>query len=1541
MDLESYYGSSSVQQHQQQASFKNHMTSSQQYHESMTSSKKVTKKTTTTSSNYEDSSKTSRHMEAQDILDEDFLKEQEFIENYIESSLKESRERSIKHSQKTYTQDTSFEERKTNNKVSVKAIKGTVNKQTKKDDVIDGFQKVTVSSGPNEVNHFSRSISHDPENDVTSSSEDDFDDVSREMVNEDMIVPQTDPMNDLSGERSFEEIYGQDQNHKNVYKEQTVNIKLRKNEDQKQSNQQQFFDDQPIRMNIDVSRDRNQHQYHQVDGHDHQANQHQQFTKNEPIKMQIGVSHDQHNHHHQVDHHKHQQTNHHQHFTKNEPIKMQIGVSHDQHNHHHQVDHHKHQQTNHHQQYTKNEPIKMQIGVSHDHHHGHTHQDQSFEEITYRIPVEHNHGYDQQDGVSNRRVQVMVRSPRDGQPDFENHGTTTKDNRLSVNESQIPIDIQVQQTSTRPGAIRVMVSPNPHSQEKSSTGFRPIQKKDSPELHNHQHVITIKPTAVRKSSDSSTHSLENHQSHHHQTNRQTHNVYGQNTSSEQYHSLQHQHNRKRSDDSEQIEIIRSIRKSSLPEGFDSDSEFRRETDLQLQRQRDLQQRMSQRQHNEARSLQRNQQNSEYYKQQQYHQQKLMQHQQHLQRIQQQQQKRKQQSEEKRCEGDKHAHVVLNGRVMRRHSFDNSSLTERKQDDEEQKYIAEHQQRKVKTQRGERQQTRVRRLSYEQERDKLEEELRRLQKKEVRKQQQEEIRSSKSKQNYQQNENYQQQIDLQQQHQQRSQSSQHYENQEMFQQQQHEHQQSKNHQQYRQNQQLLQPHQQRSSKQRGQQQIQQTTTTTTTNIHDHQTRQNEIFNDHPQQYYSQSASNTPVIQRRKLLPDNQQYPASANTTPNVQRKRGKIPNVLKVAFQSEDIINTGTQRRKSNPNIILGRTDINKQRNEMDITHHSHTLPRNFGTKKKNQQIKTNTLTTTSTTTRSTRPSRSNKDVKSRSNSLGSSHSLSMSVLDESRMNKAQQKIIEQQNSNVQNYIGQQNNVNQQAIQHQYDHNQQVNSTKSRQQNVENNTNQQTIQHQYDYNQQVNSTKSRQHVKNNVNQQAIQHQYDHNQQVNSTKSRQQRVENRVGVSVNKQRHVQQQRGLTTHQILAETMKAQNKQQAVSTENDGLTIINGSHFKKEQPIRKTSTAFTKLTKPQPKRPTPNKPKRVEPAKPRQEDVYQSIKVSAKGGVITLFSDKDSKKVEVSDSMKQNITTSMYGYHQSHKSKHTFQDSNEQHSTCYIEDHDSTAYRDTVQWNAAPGYQNEQDTELVYYTVCTHFFHPENNDWIQKIHRMGQARVPKNRPHNEKCIFLNHLYDPDKEEIIVHKVINQNQQIMGLDQSDNVPQYQNKRRDPVLINNNFEQQRSNQHMHENQQSMQGVYGQHQQNMSMANHGSHDQQHLPIPSAGLRSRADSHNRSWVDQAFSDAYDTMSERMDTTGYSTTFDELDTAFDARSIDSSISSKSGYQNHTQQQRQHFQQSGNSVQQQNQYQQQQQQQQRNINKDYAKFIKQQMNTSSEGR
>ena len=63
--------------------------------------------------------------------------------------------------------------------------------------------------------------------------------------------------------------------------------------------------------------------------------------------------------------------------------------------------------------------------------------------------------------------------------------------------------------------------------------------------------------------------------------------------------------------------------------------------------------------------------------------------------------------------------------------------------------------------------------------------------------------------------------------------------------------------------------------------------------------------------------------------------------------------MKVAFQSEDIINAQSKmgpRRKSNPNLILGRTDINKQQDsENDFTNQSHTLPRSFGRRNNNKK----------------------------------------------------------------------------------------------------------------------------------------------------------------------------------------------------------------------------------------------------------------------------------------------------------------------------------------------------------------------------------------------------------------------------------------------------------------------------------------------------------------------------------------------------------------------------------------------------------------
>ena len=473
-----------------------------------------------------------------------------------------------------------------------------------------------------------------------------------------------------------------------------------------------------------------------------------------------------------------------------------------------------------------------------------------FDEITFQIPSQsetnsHQINGDQTDG--NISITMAPRSPRDGYPDFD--AQTNK----SIKSSYLTPDGNFNEKNNR-RVIKVLVN-NTNSQDSRQDSFRPIQLSPSPSSSSErggkhvQHIIKIQPRAVRRSSSGS---------------------------STEERSLSIQHHGER----ESVQQIKHIRKSSLPEGFD-DSQFRRETDQQLQQQRNLQQRMSRRQRNESSQ----QHNIEYSKQHQHHQHKLIQHQQHLQRLQQQQQqqqKRKQQQQQQQQHVNGQSHVVLNGRIMRRHSFDNSSLVARKEDADDA--------RRVKTQR-ERPQTRERRMSFEQERDKLEDEIHRLQEKESRK-------HSQQHQLQQYNQASQQQISYQQ-HQQVSQQVS---------------QQFSQHQSY--------------------------------NERKHQSRQEEIFLNHPRQLISQSATSTPNLQKNRKQTD-------PFLTPDQGRKRGKIPNNLRSGFQSEDIINPQSKlgpRRKSNPNLILGRTDINKQR-ATDVSNHSQTLPRGFGRKSKTQLVR--------------------------------------------------------------------------------------------------------------------------------------------------------------------------------------------------------------------------------------------------------------------------------------------------------------------------------------------------------------------------------------------------------------------------------------------------------------------------------------------------------------------------------------------------------------------------------------------------------------
>lgn len=403
----------------------------------------------------------------------------------------------------------------------------------------------------------------------------------------------------------------------------------------------------------------------------------------------------------------------------------------------------------------------------------------------------------------------------------------------------------------------------------------------------------------------------------------------------------------------------SMRKSSLPDGMD-EQEFRRETDLQLQKQKEMmsmyQQRVSQQQQERQRRL------SDQQQQQNYYQQQLVQHQQHLQRITQQQEERQGRQQQRQQAKESRDKVILNGSIMRRHSFDNTSKIEREDEEhlrqihrhdsrqkkqvnsdlvilngsmrrhsfnnndrerqnEENRRIYEEELRQIQIQKKQNQSIQqqhqqvtkkvdvnqddtsliMRRLSYEQEIGRLEEQILKLQQEETSKVNTENnVQHNRQQQQYSQTQNkkYYQQQQLQQQQQQRLQQD-------------------------RQN-----------------------------------YKQIQTFKTIPHSNGVRSATNTPLHHTKFESNDDQfMFSTSANNTPSAARKRGKIPsNVRSNKFQSEDIISHehNIERRRSNPNIILGRTETKDQETNNDVQvkkttnfTHSYTLPRSFGRQKKN------------------------------------------------------------------------------------------------------------------------------------------------------------------------------------------------------------------------------------------------------------------------------------------------------------------------------------------------------------------------------------------------------------------------------------------------------------------------------------------------------------------------------------------------------------------------------------------------------------------
>ena len=205
------------------------------------------------------------------------------------------------------------------------------------------------------------------------------------------------------------------------------------------------------------------------------------------------------------------------------------------------------------------------------------------------------------------------------------------------------------------------------------------------------------------------------------------------------------------------------------------------------------------------------------------------------------------------------------------------------------------------------------------------------------------------------------------------------------------------------------------------------------------------------------------------------------------------------------------------------------------------------------------------------------------------------------------------------------------------------------------------------------------------------------------------------------------------------------------------------------------------------------------------YETIKVSAKGGEITLTLEKDDMPY-VSENTKNKLTNTVYGTNQFSASENynqtrnnhsndyqSFQNQEDdilrRKSTGYIKESNSqkrhfseskTKIRTSKSFcetREGRGYQKKHfnrsyddlnqiissshttdvqqndpigPTEDTYYTVCTHYFNPVNNDWIQNIHRKGKVRVPANKSHQETCVLWNQLYEPDREDIRVQKII-----------------------------------------------------------------------------------------------------------------------------------------------------------------------------------------------
>ena len=244
--------------------------------------------------------------------------------------------------------------------------------------------------------------------------------------------------------------------------------------------------------------------------------------------------------------------------------------------------------------------------------------------------------------------------------------------------------------------------------------------------------------------------------------------------------------------------------------------------------------------------------------------------------------------------------------------------------------------------------------------------------------------------------------------------------------------------------------------------------------------------------------------------------------------------------------------------------------------------------------------------------------------------------------------------------------------------------------------------------------------------------------------------------------------TKNQLLNSNLNNQQhtkNQSAHHQDSSSLKILSGSHvgeisneFKKvsKLDIKTTSIKNTKSTSSSSQSST-----KINLHKDEQKDYFGSVNVSAKNGIIMLVMDENDLITENSkNSEKYLLNDSTFSSEKNYLKEEEQQSFHRSNRHRRKSDGDALlAQTKAINKN----YLNHSYEELhsivntrmipmetVYYTVCTRFFMPENDDWIVNIHRMGTFNASVGSNHSDRCVFWNQLFNQDNEDILVQKLV-----------------------------------------------------------------------------------------------------------------------------------------------------------------------------------------------